>query len=87
MTATPKTAFLVSHTHWDREWYKTYHQFRIDLVHVVGKVTDVLEHDDDFRHFLLDGQAIVLEDYLEVSPEEQQRIRALVESNALSVGP
>ncbi len=58
----PRVAFIVSHTHWDREWYLTFDRFRVNLVRVVGQVLDALEHDDDFQHFLLDGQAIILED-------------------------
>ena len=87
MTYRPKTVHLVSHTHWDREWYLTFHTFRVDLVRVVQKVLEALEGDDDFEHFLLDGQAIVLEDYLEVHPEDEGRIRALVERGALAIGP
>ena len=70
----PTTAFVVSHTHWDREWYRTFHQFRVDLVDVVRKVLDALEEGGEFRHFLLDGQAIILEDYLAVCPEDAHRI-------------
>ncbi len=87
MPSAPKKAFIVSHTHWDREWYLTYHQFRVDLVHVVGRVLDVLENDSDFKCFVLDGQTVVLEDYLEVCPEDEPRIRAFVTSGALVVGP
>ena len=25
----PRVAFVVSHTHWDREWYLTFNQFRV----------------------------------------------------------
>jgi alpha-mannosidase len=77
----------VSHTHWDREWYKPYHQFRVDLSRIIKRILDTLEHDSDFRHFLLDGQSIVLEDYLEVHPEDESRIEELVRARALSVGP
>ncbi|MFQ5653333.1 MAG: alpha-mannosidase [Planctomycetota bacterium] len=83
----PRIAFIVSHTHWDREWYRTCHRFRVDLARVVRRVLDSLEHDAAFRHFLLDGQAIILEDYLEIHPEDAQRIRALVGAGSLSVGP
>ena len=86
MTA-PVKAFLVSHTHWDREWYRTFHDFRTSLVDVVGGVLRALESDDSFRHFLLDGQSVILEDYLEVVPEDEERIARLVKSGALAVGP
>ncbi len=87
MPPAPKRAFIVSHTHWDREWYLTYHQFRVDLVRVVKRVLDALENGSDFRCFVLDGQTVALEDYIEVCPEDEPRIRALVGSGALVVGP
>ena len=83
----PRVAFIVSHTHWDREWYLTFDRFRVNLVRVVGQVLDALEHDDDFQHFLLDGQAIILEDYLEICPTDRGRIERLVKAGKLSVGP
>ncbi len=88
MTAvSPKKVYIVSHTHWDREWYRPFHEFRVDLIGVVCTVLERLENDDAFQHFLLDGQSIILEDYLEIVPGDESRIRALVEGGALSVGP
>ena len=84
---TPKTVHLVSHTHWDREWYLTYHTFRVKLVAVVRRVLEALENDESFRHFLLDGQSIILEDYLEVHPEDEERLRQHVSDGTLSIGP
>ena len=87
MPAQKLTAYVVSHTHWDREWYLPYHRFRVSLVGIVDQVLDALENDESFKHFLLDGQAVVLEDYLEVRPEQGGRIAAMVRSGALSLGP
>ncbi len=87
MTAAPRQAFVVSHTHWDREWYLTYDRFRVSLVRVVGEVLEALEQDPDFKHFLLDGQTIILEDYLQICPENRHRIETLVKAGALSIGP
>ena len=83
----PRKAHIVSHTHWDREWYLTYHQFRVRLGSIVRRTLDLLDEGGDFRHFLLDGQAILLEDFLAVHPEEADRIRRLVTAGALSIGP
>ncbi|MCP3978244.1 MAG: hypothetical protein GY716_02775 [bacterium] len=82
-----KKVFIVSHTHWDREWYQTFHQFRVDMVRIIDRVLNALDDDPTFHHFLLDGQAILLEDYLEVRPHERERLRRLVAGGALSVGP
>ena len=64
-----RTAFVVSHTHWDREWYETYQQFRLRLVRLMDKLLHILDTDPSYLHFMLDGQTIVLEDYLQVRPE------------------
>ena len=77
---------LVSHTHWDREWYRTFEAFRARLVDTVDRVLDQLDDDPEWR-FLLDGQTIVLEDYLVVRPSRRDRLVAAVSSGRLAVGP
>jgi alpha-mannosidase len=78
---------VVPHTHWDREWYLPFEQFRLRLGAVVDGVLDTLERDPSFTSFTLDGQAIVLEDYLEVRPENEGRLRVLLDAGRLEVGP
>jgi alpha-mannosidase len=78
---------VVPHTHWDREWYLPFEQFRLRLGAVVDGVLDTLESDPSFTSFTLDGQAIVLEDYVEVRPENEGRLRALLAGGRLEVGP
>jgi len=78
---------VVPHTHWDREWYLTQEQFRVRLVALVDELLDLLESDPAFRHFLLDGQTIVLEDYLAVRPESRARIERLARAGRLALGP
>ncbi len=83
----PKDVFVVSHTHWDREWYRSVYRFRLDLLDVVSDVLHRLENDDAFRHFLLDGQTIILEDYLRFRSQDRERIGKLVQAGALAIGP
>jgi alpha-mannosidase len=78
---------VVPHTHWDREWYVPFEVFRLRLGAVVDGVLDVLEHDESFGSFTLDGQAIVLEDYAELRPEHKERLRALLAAGRLEAGP
>jgi alpha-mannosidase len=78
---------VVPHTHWDREWYLPFEVFRLRLGAVVDQILDVLEGDPTFRSFTLDGQAILLEDYTEVRPENEGRLRALLASGRLEAGP
>src|SRR5438094_5364710 len=78
---------LVPHTHWDREWYQTFQQFRMRLVHAIDRLLDILDHDPTFSHFMLDGQTIVLDDYLEVRPEHAERLKNYIRSGRIQVGP
>jgi len=87
MSTPGKTVYIVSHTHWDREWYRPWSSFRVDLATAVRGLLETLERDPAFRHFVLDGQAILLEDYLEIHPEDGERIRRLAEQGRLSLGP
>lgn len=81
------TLHLISHTHWDREWYLTFQQFRIRLVHMMDRLLEIFASDQDFRYFMLDGQTIVLEDYLEIRPKRRKQIQSLVKSGQLLIGP
>jgi len=83
---TPRVAYLVSHTHWDREWYRTFGEFRVDLDRVVRATLSDLE-DGTLDHFVLDGQAVLLEDYLAGRPNDRERIRNIVTEGRLAVGP
>ncbi len=78
---------VISHTHWDREWYLTHEQFRFRLVALVDRLLDLLDADPGFKHFHLDGQTIVLEDYLEIRPEQEPRLRKAIEDGRILIGP
>ncbi len=78
---------VVPHTHWDREWYEPFQQFRIKLVRLVDGLLDQMERDSSYSHFLLDGQLAVIDDYLEIRPENEDRLRALAAAGRLNVGP
>ncbi len=78
---------LVPHTHWDREWYQTFQQFRMRLVHTVDLLLDILDRDDSFTYFMLDGQTIVLDDYLEVQPQQEERLKKYTRSGRILTGP
>jgi alpha-mannosidase/mannosylglycerate hydrolase len=80
-------AFVVPHTHWDREWYERFEAYRARLVPMVSRLLDLLERDPEFRSFTFDGQTIAVEDYLEKRPAERPRVRALVRADRLLVGP
>lgn len=77
---------LVSHTHWDREWYRTFQSFRARLVDTIDRVLDLVAADPGF-HFQLDGQTIVLEDYAAIRPDRQDELAAACRSGRVAIGP
>ena len=82
-----KTIHIVPHTHWDREWYLTFQSFRMKLVHLIDALLDLLDQDPTFSHFTLDGQTIVLEDYLEIRPQNEAALIQHIRSGRLVIGP
>lgn len=76
---------VVAHTHWDREWYHTAERFRQRLVALVDELLD--DPPSPGESFLLDGQAILLEDYLEVRPERAGELSTLLREGRLEAGP
>ncbi|MDQ1385893.1 MAG: 2-O-(6-phospho-alpha-D-mannosyl)-D-glycerate hydrolase [Actinomycetota bacterium] len=77
---------LVSHFHWDREWYRPFEVFRGRLVDAIDAVLDLVTADPGYR-FVLDGQAIVLEDYLAVRPHRRDELVAGLSAGRLAAGP
>ncbi|HET7771577.1 MAG TPA: glycoside hydrolase family 38 C-terminal domain-containing protein [Chloroflexota bacterium] len=87
----PHTLHVISHTHWDREWYLTFQHFRMRLVRTVDELLRIFEserpEDRDYVAFHLDGQAVVLEDYLEIRPDNRERLARQIQAGKILVGP
>lgn len=78
------TVHVVSHTHWDREWYHPAERFRQRLVALIDELLDTPVSG---MSFLLDGQTVVLEDYLEVRPDRASEISSALRERRLEAGP
>ncbi|MDQ8734690.1 alpha-mannosidase [Paenibacillus sp. LHD-38] len=87
MTASKRVVHVISHTHWDREWYMPYEAHHVKLIETMDTLLDTFEADPDFRSFYLDGQTIILDDYLQVYPEKREQIQQLCDEGKLSLGP
>ncbi|MEO5763104.1 MAG: hypothetical protein ABIR28_12415, partial [Vicinamibacteria bacterium] len=85
--ALPTHVHVISHTHWDREWYLTREDYRLRLIDLVDGVLDRMDREPEFTYFHLDGQTIVLEDYLEVRPDQKERLSRRIAEGRLLVGP
>ena len=81
----PLDVHVVTHTHWDREWYHPLERFRQRLVALVDELID--DPPSPGQSFLLDGQAIIIEDYLSVRPERLDVLRDLLHDARLEAGP
>ena len=62
----PTRVTVYHHSHWDREWWTTRRDFSIRLADLIDRLLDLLDADSSFTSFVLDGQTVVLEDYLEL---------------------
>ncbi len=78
------TAYV--HTHWDREWYREFDEFRLRLIEVFDAVLEMLANGD-LPCFYFDGQTAALEDYLEIRSEKLPLIKKLIKAKKLRIGP
>ncbi len=82
-----KIVNFAPHTHWDREWYFSINDSALLSTYNFEKVLNVLESDDNYKCFHLDGQTSIIEDMLEFKPELEPRIRNLISKGKLFIGP
>ena len=53
----------------------------------MDKLLEILDNDPNYSNFTLDGQVIPLEDYLEVRPDMEDKIKQYTKEKRLSIGP
>ena len=78
--------YFVVHTHWDREWYQPFQQMRARLVTMADRMIPLIERGT-IPSFHFDGQTIVIDDYLEMRPRAEPRLRNLIRAGKIQVGP
>lgn len=81
-----KKIHVVAHTHWDREWYFSDNEAFIQFSYHMDEVIYALENGE-LDYYYLDGQLSILDDYLKVYPNQETKIKKLVEGNKLFIGP
>ncbi|GAQ17707.1 alpha-mannosidase [Oceanobacillus picturae] len=82
-----KHIHIISHTHWDREWYLPYEKHHVLLIKLMDRLLDTLEKDPEFKSFHLDGQTIILDDYLQVRPDRREKLEKYIREGRLHIGP
>lgn len=78
--------FAYYHTHWDREWYLPFRMYQYRLTQVIDTLLETVE-SGQIPCFTLDGQTILMDDYLALRPQAQGRLQALIQSDRVSIGP
>ncbi len=78
---------VVSNTHWDREFRRSFEKTRHGLLRMMDVTLDILEKDPEFRSFTMDGHSIMIDDYLEMRPECKSRVEKLIRNGRLVIGP
>ncbi|WP_094550427.1 alpha-mannosidase [Petroclostridium xylanilyticum] len=90
---TAKYAHIISHTHWDREWYLNSKYTNEWLVPFFDNLFEILEKEPQYK-FVLDGQTSMIEDYfdqLELQgknvDEFKNKIKKYASEERLVIGP
>lgn len=81
------TVHIISHSHWDREWYQSFETHRMKLIELVDNILDKAENDPEFGGFFLDGQVIAIDDYLEIRPEKRAQVEKCIREGKIQTGP
>ncbi|CAM9127685.1 hypothetical protein MYMA111404_02585 [Mycoplasma marinum] len=86
MKKTKRNVHLIPHTHWDREWYFTSDDSKAMVYWDMKFMIDHLLKNKDAK-FLYDGQTSVIDDFLQFSPDWEEKIRKVISTKQLMVGP
>ena len=82
-----KEIHVVSNTHWDREFRFPFQRTRMFLVQMIDYLLYLLEDKPEYASYTMDAHTILVEDYLEIRPENRGRIEKLVKDRRLFLGP
>ena len=82
-----KILHVIPHSHWDREWYLPFDKHRVYLVELFDALIDTMEKDPDYTYYHMDGQYVVIDDYLEIKPHMRDRLMKLIRDGRIHVGP
>ncbi|MFV0499914.1 MAG: glycoside hydrolase family 38 C-terminal domain-containing protein [Bacilli bacterium] len=78
---------IVSHSHWDREWYMSFEQHRNKLITLIDEVLEQIKTNPDFKSFHFDGHTLAIDDYLAVRSDKEAEVKKAISENKLVIGP
>lgn len=79
--------YVIPHTHWDREWRYPIWKNRMLLIEFMEELLHILDTDPEYHFFLMDGQSVPIEDYLEVMPEHREKVTRYIRDGRIGIGP
>lgn len=84
---------IISHTHWDREWFLTAEYTREWTIPLFNSLFRIIEKEPEYK-FILDGQTLIIEDYFDELKKKHKniekykiKIERLVKNKNLYIGP
>ncbi|CAM9127451.1 hypothetical protein MYMA111404_02570 [Mycoplasma marinum] len=81
-----KNVHLIPQTHWDREWYYSSVNSKAMCYWSMKYMIAYLEKNNKAQ-FLFDGQTSIIDDFIEFAPDWEERLRKVITSRQLMVGP
>ncbi len=81
-----KKMILVQNTHWDYEWYFTVNQSNVLFNFHMKELLYALDNDL-IENYVLDGQTSILENYLDLFPQDREKIIKYNKQGKLKIGP
>ncbi|MEA2088036.1 MAG: alpha-mannosidase, partial [Candidatus Caldatribacteriota bacterium] len=86
-------AHIISHTHWDREWFLDSRYTNEWLVPFFDSLFKLLKKESNYR-FVLDGQTLIVEDYLDQLKRQrknslryEKKLKQYIKKGQILVGP
>lgn len=81
-----RIAHCIPHTHWDPFWYFTAQDSMVVFAYNMKEMLRAFEQGE-IEHFFLDGQTVAIDEYLEIHPEDKERVIKFVKEKKLVIGP
>lgn len=79
--------YFIQSSHWDREWFMTFQDYRFRLVGIMDRLLDRIASGRMAGPFTADGQTVLLEDYLEARPFRREEVVEALRRGDIVGGP
>lgn len=53
----------------------------------MDELLEVMEKDPDYKQYIMDGQIVIFEDYLEIRPEKREQVEEYIKQGRITAGP